>query len=239
MSITPNEILDKEFARRFRGYDPDEVDTFLEEVAQSLADVIKEKNALKDQITLLKAQLDQHKAKEEEFQKAITAAHSVCEDMKVQAEKEAKLILEQARLDAERIVADAHQEIIELEQRIRALRRLQREAIFRVRSSLEVFMNIVEEEAQALPSEELDKMLEQAATAVKAIQAETGEESIVNDERQREDVLILKEKGSDEIRSSQQEVISESERDGGLDSSKGRLSIDPDKLWPKEASSSS
>jgi len=49
MSITPNDILDKQFSVSFRGYNREEVDKFLEAVAQSLTSVIKELNAVKDQ----------------------------------------------------------------------------------------------------------------------------------------------------------------------------------------------
>ena len=43
MSISPNEILEKEFRARFRGYDPDEVDSFLEEISEIMTSLIREK----------------------------------------------------------------------------------------------------------------------------------------------------------------------------------------------------
>ena len=39
MHISPAEILEKEFAQRFRGYDVHQVDAFLEDVAKELARV--------------------------------------------------------------------------------------------------------------------------------------------------------------------------------------------------------
>lgn len=59
MGITPNEILEKEFKTRFRGYDPSEVQDFLEEVAAGLTEVIKEKNILKGYVAGYKAKLDE------------------------------------------------------------------------------------------------------------------------------------------------------------------------------------
>ncbi|MDL1957814.1 MAG: DivIVA domain-containing protein, partial [Deltaproteobacteria bacterium] len=65
MSLSPNEIIEKEFRVRFRGYDPEEVDSFLEEVSEIITSLIKEKNALKDQLVGYKARLADLKKREE------------------------------------------------------------------------------------------------------------------------------------------------------------------------------
>jgi cell division initiation protein len=173
MSLSPNEIIEKEFRARFRGYDPEEVDSFLEEVSEIMTSLIKEKNALKDQVIAYKAQLADLKNREEEFREALTSAHKLSENMKSQAEKDAELVLERAKLDAERIVADAHQEAVQLEERIMGLRRIQRETAYKIRSVLESYLRVIDEEA--LPPEEVDQAINLAASEMRAIQEVPGD----------------------------------------------------------------
>ncbi len=176
MSITPNEILDKQFSISFRGYDKDEVDKFLESVAQSLTAVIRELNSVKNESAALRAKLDSLQEREEEFRRALTTAHTFAEEMKQQARKDSELMLEQARMDAERIISDAHQEAIQLEESIRRLRRIQREAVFKIRSSIEGYLHMLDE--AMLPPEELDNLLSSAAADIRAIQGKSSVKQI-------------------------------------------------------------
>ncbi len=181
MSITPNEILEKEFSKSFRGYDREEVKAFLEEVASFLAFIIKERNELKDKILIYKKQVAILKQQEAEFRRALTAAHDAIEDMKENAQKEANLIIEKAKVDADRIVADAHQEAITLEGRIRKLRMLQRETVYKIRSTFESFLNMLDDE-MALPPEEIEETLHITAKEVRAIQKDSPSNIPVEDD---------------------------------------------------------
>ncbi len=174
MTVMPNEILEKEFSTRFRGYNPEEVDAFLEEVSEELATVIQERNALRDQVASYKARIEEINQKEEEFRQALTSAHKLAEEMKEQSAREADLILERAKLDAERIVEDAHHEALRLEERIRSLRRLQREAIYKIRATIEGYLNILDEEL--LPPEDVDEKLSLVASEARMIQDDASEE---------------------------------------------------------------
>ncbi len=170
MTLSPNDILDQEFPKKFRGYDPEEVTSFLEKVADVLSETIKEKNTLKDKLAACKARVEEFEKREEDIRRALTTANKLCDEMKSQASREAELIVEQAKVDAERIVSDAHQEAVQLEARIRGLRRLQREALFKIRSNIEGYLRILDDEA--LPTGEFDQLLEETASEMRAIQSD-------------------------------------------------------------------
>jgi len=170
MALSPNEIVEREFKTRFRGYDPEEVRSFLEEVAADITALVKERNVMKNTATALKSQIEEMKKRDDELRVALTTAHSISEELRRQSEKEAELTVERARLDAERIVSDAHNEALRLEDRIRALRRLQREAVHRVRSNIEGYLRILDEES--LPGEEIDELLSLTATEFRSIQTQ-------------------------------------------------------------------
>ena len=234
MSITPNEILEKEFEARFRGYDKEEVRAFLEEVANYLASVIKERNELKDRLLSYKKQIAHLKQQEAEFRRALTAAHEAAEEMKTGAKKEAELIVERAKLDADRIVQDAHQEAVALEDRIRRLRMKQRETVFKIRSSFEGFMRLLDEEME-LPPEEMDETLKIAAQEVMAIQEETthvANSETTPQEPDREEPPKVKDEEEDanEIKDIEME-LSELEKKDKLKESFG---FEPSKLWPED-----
>jgi cell division initiation protein len=168
MGITANDILERGFRTRIRGYDTAEVDAFLEEIAETLAAVMKENNALKDRLAAFGSQLDEARKKSQDFQEALTAAHRLADEMKIQATSQAKNIIERARVDAERIVADAYQESVRLEERVHALRRFHREAVFKVRSTIEEYLRILDDET--LPSDSWDNILKSTASEARAIQ---------------------------------------------------------------------
>ncbi len=165
--ITPKDILDKEFNTKFRGYDPDEVDSFLEEIANAFTTTIKELNQLKDRLVQCENELKELKEKQAEVQQAIISANKLAEEMKSQAQKEAQLLIDQAKVDAERIIADAHQEAIQLEGQIRNLRRYYRETFFRIKKSLEYYLNLMDEES--ILEEDFEKMLDKVAHQTKEI----------------------------------------------------------------------
>ncbi len=222
MAITPNEIAEQKFPKRFRGYDVEAVTAFKETVAARLAEVIKERNMLKSRLKNCLYKLEQFKKREDEFRHAIAAAQKLAEEMKEQAKKEGDLIIEEAKLDAERIVADAHQEALQLEEKIRVLRRVQRESTFKIRNALENFLRLLDEEA--LPGEELDQVLQEAATEMRAIQ-----EVPLAEESDTAASIQTETKGGRSSRSADESTPQDAKEEENV---KVELSnIDVDKLW--------
>jgi len=234
MSITPNEIIEKEFSVKLRGYNREEVNAFLEEVANYLATVIKERNELKDRVMALKRQITFLKQQEAEFRRALTAAHKAAEDMKVSAKKKAELIVERAKLDGERIVQDAHKEAIELEDRIRRLRMLQRETVFKIRSSFEGFLRMLDED-MALPPEDVDETLKITAQEVRAIQGDEIQEGSSNintghTERETKEATPEATVEKAEIEEIEEE-LSDAKK---VERLRKEFGFEPSKLWPSD-----
>ncbi|HEY8348110.1 MAG TPA: DivIVA domain-containing protein [Symbiobacteriaceae bacterium] len=114
MALTPLDIQHKEFPRKaFRGYDPDAVDQFLNEVIEEFERLIRENSELRHRLEAMDEKLQQYRKLEETLQKTLVAAQEAAEEMKANARKEADLIVEQARLEAQRIVSSAHAKVRE------------------------------------------------------------------------------------------------------------------------------
>jgi len=146
MSITPNEILAKEFRRSLRGYDPGEVDDFLEIVADALARAIKERNLLKERVHGMADELKSLKKEEKEIKQMLLSAQRLIDELKVQAEKEAEIIVEEARAQAEAIIDRARQEEERLKFAIAELKRKKATWNSELKAMLRKYLEILEAE---------------------------------------------------------------------------------------------
>ncbi|HEX7040515.1 MAG TPA: DivIVA domain-containing protein [Trueperaceae bacterium] len=129
MRLSPLEIEHMEFPRGAGGYQRRHVRDFLERVASEVADLLKEVQDLQGELDASRQQVAELQAKEAELQRAVIAAERIANEIKENAKREAKLILDEAERVRERRLADLDAEVA----RTRAdLDRLQREqALFR------------------------------------------------------------------------------------------------------------
>lgn len=94
--LTPLDIHNKEFTKGFRGYDEDEVNEFLDQVIKDYEMVIREKKELELKVKELTEKLNHFTNIEETLNKSILVAQEAAEDVKRNAQKEAKLIIKEA-----------------------------------------------------------------------------------------------------------------------------------------------
>jgi cell division initiation protein len=105
--LTPLDIHNKEFARGFRGYDEDEVNEFLDQMIKDYEMVIREKQELYDRVQELEEKLEHFSNIEMTLNKSILVAQETAEDVKRNADKEAKLIIKESEKNADRIINEA------------------------------------------------------------------------------------------------------------------------------------
>ncbi len=124
MKITPLDIQQQQFkGKMLGGLDPNDVDAFLQTVASEMENLVRENNELKEQQSRQSRDMLDMAEKEKDLRETMLAAQRIIEDMKANAKKEASLIISEAELKAERIVADSERQLGELKARIEDLRR--------------------------------------------------------------------------------------------------------------------
>ncbi|HEY3415457.1 MAG TPA: DivIVA domain-containing protein [Armatimonadota bacterium] len=124
MKITPLDIQQQQFkGKMLGGLDPDDVDAFLQTVASEMENLVRENNELKEQQSRHNRDMLDMAEKEKDLRETMLAAQRIIEDMKANAQKEASLIVSEAELKAERIVADSERQLGELKARIEDVRR--------------------------------------------------------------------------------------------------------------------
>ncbi|WP_243372428.1 DivIVA domain-containing protein [Geotalea sp. SG265] len=124
MKITPIDIQQQQFkGKMIGGLDPEDVDAFLQVVAQEMEGLLRENTELKEQLSRNAAAMAAMEGQESKLRDAVLAAQNIAEDMKSNARKEATLLISEAELKGERIVAAAEQKLLELNSQIQDLRR--------------------------------------------------------------------------------------------------------------------
>jgi len=118
MPLTPQDIQSQQFHVRFRGFDVDEVDDFLEKVADDYLTAIQENKQLKERLDELNRELNTYRDQGKSFQKAIISAQQIADEMKEKSESESRDILEHAQQEADRLRQEAHEEIASLEKQL-------------------------------------------------------------------------------------------------------------------------
>ncbi len=105
--LTPLDIHNKEFTKKWKGYDEDEVNEFLDQVIKDYEMVIREKNDLQEQVNQLNQKIGHFTNIEETLNKSILIAQETAEELKGNASKESKLIIKEAEKNADRIINEA------------------------------------------------------------------------------------------------------------------------------------
>ena len=141
LHISPTEILEKEFAQRFRGYDVHQVDAFLEDVAKELDRISKENTRLKQEVDNLKEVLAASREKERNLNEELLVAQTMGDDIRARAEQEASRIVSGAQLDAQKVLADVRQQCASLQQEIDAMNQKREQFEISLRSLLEGYLN--------------------------------------------------------------------------------------------------
>lgn len=107
MPLTPLDIHNKEFGRRLRGYDEDEVNEFLDQVIKDYEALIRENKELQNQVLGLQEKLNHFANIEETLSKTIIVAQEAADEVKNNSKKEAQLIIKEAEKNADRIINEA------------------------------------------------------------------------------------------------------------------------------------
>jgi DivIVA domain-containing protein len=108
--LTPHDIRAQEFQRTMRGFDPNQVESFKERVAEELDRLLRDRGRLEERLKGMLEQLRTYRDRERAMNEALVAAQQLRADMQNQATREAEVILSEARQEASRIVAGADAE---------------------------------------------------------------------------------------------------------------------------------
>jgi DivIVA domain-containing protein len=105
--LTPLDIRQQHFVRSFRGYDPAQVDEFMRRVSEELERLLRDRLQGEERLRSAQEQLRVFRERERAMNEALVAAQQLRAETREQAQREADLVVREARAEADRIVGRA------------------------------------------------------------------------------------------------------------------------------------
>lgn len=161
--MAPIDIAHRNFGRKVMGLDPDEVMSFLRQVADEMDGLIREKNRLKDELRQKEIQVLEFKERDEVLKNTITTATKMSEKVKADAEREANLIINDAQQKSEMIVRDSRDSLKRIFQDITELKKVRMQFEGNLKALLQSHLTMLDQGNKIMPNPALD----QAAVTIK------------------------------------------------------------------------
>jgi len=144
MRLTPLDIQNHRFARTLRGFDPEEVETFLRLASEDFERAVREAEEARQRIFELETRLEQLTEREETLRQTLMTAQEVSDDLRRTAAREAEVIIAEAEVKAEKVLDAAHRRVAKLAEDIRQMRSLRTRLSTAVRTTIETHLALLE-----------------------------------------------------------------------------------------------
>lgn len=147
MSLTPNDIRSYEFSSQMRGYDKEEVDNFLEQIAQEYELAKQDNVKMLMELDTLRMQVSNLKQNEEIIKSAGIDARRNADMTMNSAKKEAQALLSKAKDEIERFSELKKKKIQEIEQHIKRIEQNRKTYLTKLRTLVSSHLELVEKES--------------------------------------------------------------------------------------------
>ena len=181
-----NEIRQITFEKVVRGYRPEDVESFMEKIADEFEKLAAEKQEIEGQLYILAERIEQYKSEEESIKSTLINAQKLGESIIAESRQKAEAILKDANIRKNDILSGAHEELELYEENLARIKREVSdfkinilsmykehiESLSRVPEIKREPANVVQEEVAEEPAEEI----------VEPVVEETVEEVVVPQE---------------------------------------------------------
>jgi len=140
MKVTPLDLRQTQFATGLRGYEKHEVRAFLAEAADELEQALREIDALKQAAARADQDLAEHREREINLRNTLLTAQRLADQIRENAEQEAKMVVREAEGRADLILQKAQARLEEIDREIHELKMRRRD----VEASLEASISALE-----------------------------------------------------------------------------------------------
>ena len=135
MELTPLDIRNQTFHKKnFGGIDPEEVKAFLETAAGAFEQMSRERTDLTERLKVAEERVNYYRQIEKTIQEAVVTMQRTINEVKASAEKEAEIIVAEAKARAMREVESIKRESENLRTEIEQLRQLRTNYFIRCRA---------------------------------------------------------------------------------------------------------
>jgi DivIVA domain-containing protein len=143
-NLTPVDVRTQEFGRKLNGYDPVRVEEFRTRVAEELERLIKLNHELDGKHKAAIEQLRAFRDRDKALNDALVSAQQLRAEIREQAEREAQLVIREARAEGERLIDASRSGVRQVETELAMLEKTRRAFISQMRALAERHLHELE-----------------------------------------------------------------------------------------------
>jgi len=144
MRLTPVDIRQQQFTvRSFRGFDRQEVEAFLEDVAEEVETALKDHAVLKEQVAVHEERSRGAAGIEKTLKDTLVMTQQLADQAKENALREAQAIIRDAELRSEKILEDTRAEEARIRTDIQMLKRTRRQLVEDLRATVDTYQRMI------------------------------------------------------------------------------------------------
>jgi cell division initiation protein len=159
MKVTPLELRQVEFGTALRGFDKNEVKAFLNDAAEGLENVLREADRLRESLSRADQDLTEHRDREVNLRNTLLTAQRLADQIKENAENEAKMILREAEGRADLLLQKSQARLEEIEREINELKLRRRDVEATLEASIAALGNALQFVRSKDASDKEEKLL--------------------------------------------------------------------------------
>jgi cell division initiation protein len=163
MKLSPISIKNQEFNKSFRGYDKEEVESFLNKLADDYEELQKENESLKQELETAREKLSEFYKIEKNLQNALLKTQETSVKTIESTRKQTNLMMKEAELKAQQIIEKARVNANEIRNAVTQLKEERDLIVAKLKSIISSQAHLLEMKVEAAGKEpEAAKKIEQA-----------------------------------------------------------------------------
>jgi cell division initiation protein len=159
MNVSPLDLRQQRFGTVMRGFDKVEVTSFLMAVADDYEQALRETDRLRTDLARLEGIVSQHRENEKNLQNTLVTAQKLADDIKANAEEEARRIVRDAQSRSELLLHKTEARLEDIQREIDGLKLKRRDVETTIESTIQTLRNTLEFVKEQESREREDKIL--------------------------------------------------------------------------------
>jgi cell division initiation protein len=159
MNVSPLDLRQQKFRSRLRGFDKVEVASFLTAVADDYEAALRETDRLRQDLMRVEALLNEHREHERNLKNTLMTAQKLAEDIKVNAQEEARRIIREAEGRSDFLLEKTQSRLEDIQREIDGLKLKRRDVETSIEATIGTLRNTLEYVHEQEARERDDKIL--------------------------------------------------------------------------------
>ena len=159
MNVSPLDLRQQRFRAAFRGFNRIEVTSFLTAVADDYEQALRETDRLRQELARLEAALNEHREHEKNLKSTLMTAQKLSDDIKANAQEEAKRIIRDAESRSDFILEKAQARLEDIQREIDGMKLKRKDVETTIEATMQALRNTLDYVRDQETREHDDKIL--------------------------------------------------------------------------------